>query len=74
MGAHPIRQVAMSEQEGTTHPGIDQLDPRKMQAATESGELERPRLRQKIECHGNPEIADRRHLARGANSATRDHQ
>jgi len=63
----------MSDHDLITNPGIDHIDPRQMQEATESGELERPRLRRKIDCAGNPEIADRRHDARGSNG-TRDHE
>ena len=64
----------MSDQELITNPGIDHIDPRKMSDATESGELERPRLRRKIDCAGNPEIADRCHVSRGGGSGSRGHQ
>jgi hypothetical protein len=52
---------------------IDHINPNTLGSATESGELERPRLRRKIDCAGNPEIADRRLTGRGSDS-TRDHQ
>ena len=61
----------MSERELITNPGLEHIDPSKMQDATESGELERPRLRRKIDCAGNPEITDRCHAARGR-STTHD--
>jgi hypothetical protein len=59
----------MSEHELITNPGIDPIDPCEMKDATESGELERPRLRRKIDCAGNPEITDRRQVARGSNGS-----
>jgi hypothetical protein len=45
---------------------ITNLDPKKAQTTTESGELERRALRRrKIDCVGNPEITDRRVENRG---------
>jgi hypothetical protein len=50
---------------------ITHLDPSRIQATTESGELERPRLfRRKIDCGGNPEITDRRATRGGGRRAT----
>lgn len=46
-------------------PAIEHLDPGKGTAVTESGELERPRLARRIDCAGNPEIADRGQATRG---------
>lgn len=45
---------------------MEHLDPAQQSATTESGELDRPRLRRRIDCAGNPEIADRRRISRGA--------
>lgn len=56
----------MNDQDLITNPGIEHIDPQKLQDSTESGELERPRLRRKIDCAGNPEITDRHHTARGS--------
>jgi len=56
----------MSEREWVTESQIEHIDPSKAQNATESGELERPRPRRKIDCAGNPEIADRCHAVRGS--------
>jgi hypothetical protein len=65
-------QDTMSSNESST-PMIDELDPRKAGDVTESGELERPQLRRKIDCAGNPEIADRRFVGReGRRSAARE--
>ncbi len=46
-------------------PQITNLDPAKARATTESGELERPKGRRKIDCVGNPEVTDRRIEHRG---------
>jgi len=56
----------MSERERIADSQIDHVDPNKAEDATESDKLERPRSRRKIDCAGNPEIADRRHAARGS--------
>ena len=48
---------------------IDHIDPKKAESVTESGELERPRVRRKIDCAGNPEVADRRFAGRGTDRA-----
>jgi hypothetical protein len=57
----------MSDHDESTNPEIENLDPQKAQDVTESGELERPPLRRKIDCAGNPEVSDRRQLhSRGA--------
>ena len=63
----------MSEREWIAESQIEHIDPSKAQNATESGELERPRLRRKIDCAGNPEIADRRHAARGSSDSRKPH-
>jgi hypothetical protein len=52
---------------------IEHIDPSKSGNVTESGELERPQLRRKIDCAGNPEITDRRFAGRGSDR-TRDHR
>ena len=45
---------------------IENLDPARAKATTESGELERPIIRRRaIDCGGNPEITDRRVEHRG---------
>jgi hypothetical protein len=59
----------MSERERIADAQIEHIDPSEAQDATESGEPERPRPRRKIDCAGNPEIADRRHAARGSSSS-----
>jgi hypothetical protein len=59
----------MSEGEWIADSQIEDIDPNKAQDATKSGELERPRPRRKIDCAGNPEIADRRHAARGSSDS-----
>lgn len=51
---------------------LGNLDPSRESDTTESGELERPRSRKrKIDCGGNPEIADRRD-ARGCGASHLD--
>ncbi len=59
----------MSDRERIADSQIEHIDPDKAQDATESGELERPRPRRKIDCAGNPEIADRHHAARGSSES-----
>jgi len=61
----------MSKREWIADSQIEHIDPSKAQNATESGELERPRLRRKIDCAGNPEIADRCHTVRGSGDRRR---
>lgn len=46
-------------------PEIADLNPNHPTRITESGEIERPQLRRKIDCGGNPEVADRRMMSRG---------
>jgi hypothetical protein len=63
----------MSEHENSKRPVIENLDPRKMQDTTESGELERPQVRRKIDCGANSEVDQRKAQRRGA-PATKNRQ
>jgi len=45
------------------------LDPRVPSTLTESGELERPSPRRRIDCDGNPEVSDRRRGSRGVGAS-----
>jgi hypothetical protein len=47
------------------------LDPAQVSAVTESGELERPVRRRRIDCGGNPEVTDR-HAARNGGRRSTD--
>lgn len=54
----------MSDHDPTTNRAIEKLDPKRSQATTESGELERSQLRRKIDCGDNPENVERRQTGR----------
>jgi len=55
----------------TTQPELENLDPRVAQDTTESGELERPLLRRKIDCAGTPEVVSRGPSMRGGSPNSR---
>ena len=48
---------------------ITNLDPAKSMSITESGELERPARRRRIDCGGNPEVTDRNASRNGSRRA-----
>jgi hypothetical protein len=53
---------------------VASLNPASPTERTESGELERPVLRRhRIDCGGNPEIADRQDIRRGGQNSARRH-
>ena len=61
----------MSDDRNSPAYGMEHLDPGKVAEPTESGELERPRIRRRIDCAGNPEITDRGRVARGSQVSER---
>jgi len=55
----------MDNQAGLRPPDMEQSDSSTPSQTADSAQFERPRPRRRIDCGGNPEIADRPRMPRG---------